>query len=92
MNDNIVHVFGGPQGGPQGGDEPPLEPVASCVQCLEHWLEMAKTGTLVGMAFVGLHNDYRVGYTLAGQVGGLAMLGAIKMVEQDLVDVNLEIQ
>lgn len=88
MSDNIVHVFGGPQ----GGAAQPLEPNASCIVCLEHWLELAKSGALVGMAFVGLHHDYSVGYALAGQVGGFTMLGALRMVEQDLVDANLEVE
>jgi hypothetical protein len=89
MTDNIVHVFGGPQ----NTDEPDtFEPIPACIEALEHWLTLAREGDLAGIAFVGLHSDGRVGYTLTGRVWGFGMLGALHMLQQDIVDVNMEIQ
>lgn len=89
MTDNIVHVFGGPQNTDERDN---AEPIMACVEALEHWLTLARGGNLVGIAFVGLHSDNRVGYTLTGRVGGFGMLGALHMLQQDIVDVNMEIQ
>lgn len=88
MTDNIVHVFGGPQ----ESELDNAEPIMACVEALEHWLTLAREGSLVGIAFVGLHSDNRVGYTLTGRVGGFGMLGALHMLQQDIVDVNMEIE
>jgi hypothetical protein len=84
MSDNVVSVFGGPVG--------ELEPDASCIDCLERWLEMARSGKIVGIAIAGVSHDNLSEYALTGRIGGFGIIGAMQMLQQHLVDINMEVE
>ncbi len=80
MTSNVTAIFGGPTGQP--------EPNATCIAVLEGWLEMARSGEVVGVALVGLCHDGASRYAVAGKCGGYGMIGALEMARADLVEVN----
>jgi hypothetical protein len=84
MNDNVVSVFGGPIGEPEPND--------ACIECLEKWLEMARSGKIVGVVIAGISNDNLSEYALTGRIGGFAIIGAIQMLQQHLIDINMEVE
>lgn len=80
MGGNVKSLFGGPTSLP--------EPNENCVKTLETWLEMARSGELVGVAIAGLCCDHMSRYAVGGMVGGYGMLGALEMARADLVELN----
>lgn len=76
---NVVSVFGGPTG------ERAVN--AALVECLERWLEMARSGEAIGMAGALLHCDGLASYSVAGSVGGYGMIGALEVARLELVEI-----
>jgi len=64
----VVAMFGQPI--------PTGEPVPECVVALEEWLEMARSGEIVGVAMAGLCADGLARRQIGGHVGGYAIIGA----------------
>lgn len=79
MRSNVVEVFGGPSGLP--------EPNAACIAALEAWLEMARSGEIIGVALAGLCHDRASRYSVAGMCGGYSMIGAIEVARADLLEI-----
>ncbi|RJL08419.1 hypothetical protein [Paracoccus siganidrum] len=79
MADNVTAIFGGPTCQP--------EPSETCIQQLEYWLEMARSGEVVGVAIGGICADGLSRYGIGGRVGGYSMLGALEMARTELVEV-----
>jgi hypothetical protein len=75
---NVVSLHGGPTGIAEVNE--------ACVQTLEIWLDMAKSGEIAGVALAGLGFDGCGRYAIGGLVGGYSILGALEMVRSDLVD------
>lgn len=79
MADKVVSLRGGPTGVPEQN--------AACISVLESWLEMARSGEVVGVAMAGLSADGCGRYAVAGLVGGYSMLGALEIARDELVKV-----
>ena len=77
MVENVTPIFGGPAGRP--------EPNETCIKALEEWLDMARSGEIVGVALAGLCADRASRYAVAGKVGSYGMLGALEMAKADLI-------
>lgn len=75
---SVVSLRGGPTGLPEVN--------AAAVEALERWLEMARSGHLVGVALAGLDCDGCGRWALSGRVGGYSMLGALEVVRAELLD------
>lgn len=84
MMDNVVSVFGGPIG--------TTEPNAACIETLERCLEMARSGKVVGVVIASMDTDNLAEYALGGYVSGFGMMGALQMLQQHLIDINLEVE
>lgn len=63
------------------------KPNEKFVMMLEAMLERAKSGDIVGMGAVIMHPDMKASYVLGGTVGGYSMVGALQVLEKELVDV-----
>lgn len=63
---------------------------AICVEALETLLEQARAGEIVGIGATMLHRDNQVSWRVAGVVGGFGMLGALRLIEQDLLEIQRE--
>lgn len=72
----VLSIYGGPVGEHEVNE--------TCVEQIEEWLEMAKSGQIVGICLVGLGYDNLAQYTIAGKIGGYGLLGATHMVLQEL--------
>jgi len=72
----VLSIYGGPVGEHEVNE--------TCVEQMEEWLEMAKSGQIVGICLVGLGYDNLAQYTIAGKIGGYGLLGATHMVLQEL--------
>jgi len=72
----VLSLYGGPVGEHEVNE--------TCVAALEEWLEMAKSGQIVGVCLVGLGYDNLAQYTIAGKIGGYGLVGATHMVLQEL--------
>lgn len=77
---NVTSLYGGPTGEPH--------PNEACIEALEHWLEMARSGEIVGVALVGRRPDRTAGLSVCGVIGGYSMLGALEMARAELVKVS----
>lgn len=76
---NVASLFGGPTGVPEVNE--------TCVARLEEWLEMARSGEIVGVAVVALCADGASRYAVSGKVGGHGMIGALEVAKAELIDV-----
>lgn len=85
MTDNVISVFGGPI-------VSAAEPNAACVRTLEQWLERARSGKTIGVVIAAMDTDNLVEYELSGYVGSFNMMGALQMLQQHLIDINLEVE
>lgn len=85
MTDNVIPVFGGPITNA-------AEPNAACVKTLEQWLERARSGKTIGVVIAAMDTDNMTQYELAGYVGSFNMMGALQMLQQHLIDINLEVE
>ena len=72
----VLSIYGGPVGEHEVNE--------TCVEQIEEWLEMAKSGQIVGICLVGLGYDNLAQYTIAGKIGGYGLVGATHMVLQEL--------
>ena len=72
----VLSIYGGPVGEHEVNE--------TCVEQMEEWLEMAKSGQIVGICLVGLGYDNLAQYTIAGKIGGYGLVGATHMVLQEL--------
>lgn len=79
MGGNVKSLFGGPV--------PASDPNEECVKTLERWLDMARSGEIVGVAMAGLCPDGCGRYVIGGYVGGYSMLGALDVVKAEMIDV-----
>lgn len=80
MSENVKSLFGGPSGQREASD--------ACIATLETWLEMARSGEIVGVAISGLSYDNLARYAVGGRVGGYSMIGALEMAKTALIEVN----
>lgn len=55
---------------------------------LEHKLQQAREGEIIGISLVCMGPQYDVSYHLVGRVGGYAMLGAQQTIMAELVEIN----
>lgn len=78
MTGNVVAI--------DGGAVPAREPNASCIALLADWLEMARSGEIIGVVAVGLSHDGCGQWALGGMVGGYSMLGALEIAKADLAE------
>ena len=86
----IVYLPGVHEPANQSRPEEELKPVASVVNHLESMLELAKAGKVLGVAMVPLFNDNSAAYSLAGNIGGYGMLGAMECLKIHIIDINME--
>lgn len=77
MAENVTAIFGGTTGRP--------EPNEICIKALEEWLDMARSGEIVGVALAGLCADHMTRYGVAGKVGSYGVIGALEMAKADLI-------
>ncbi len=77
----VLSLYGGPVGEHEVNE--------TCVAALEEWLEMAKSGQIVGVCLVGLGYDNLAQYRIAGKIGGYGSVGATHMILQELTYVNM---
>lgn len=75
---SVVSLRGGPTGLPE------VDVVA--VEILERWLEMARSGHLVGVAVVGLGCDGCGSWAMGGKIVNYEALGALEVLRAGLVD------
>jgi hypothetical protein len=75
----VASLFGGPTG--------ERETDQSCIETLEEWLEMARSGEIVGVVVVGLRFDRTTFSECSGMAGGYSMIGALEVAKADLLDV-----
>jgi len=61
-----------------GGPTREQKPDPECVEAVERLLERAKSGDVIGVAFVVGHYDGDNGAGWAGSVGGWGMIGALQ--------------
>lgn len=80
MSDKVVSI--------SGGAVPTRDPNATCFAVLTKWLEMAKSGEIVGVAMAALHHDGCGSWAVGGTVGGYSMLGALEIAKADLLEIN----
>ena len=73
----VKSIFGGPTGAP--------EPSPACVEVLEVWLEMAKSGHITGAVLAGQCCDGSAQYAVGGRIGGYSLVGALELAKADLV-------
>lgn len=59
---------------------------ANCVAALEELLEMAKSGEICGIAASYQYHDNLGGYRLAGFVGSFSVLGAVNVMQDQLIN------
>lgn len=78
----VIAIHGGPTGQP--------EPNEKTIQVLESWLEMAKSGEIIGVAMAGLCADGYSRYSLAGFIGGYSMLGALDVAKAEILGIVRE--
>ena len=64
------------------------KPNAQYIAMLEDELQRARAGDTVGGALIRLHSDMAASWAVAGVVGGYSMLGALQMVQYELVEAN----
>lgn len=76
---NVISAFGHPTGERQVSD--------ALVASLEEWLERARSGEITGMAGAFLHCDGMASYSVAGLVGGFALIGALEIAKAELVEI-----
>lgn len=79
----VTALFGGPTGLPE------VNPVA--VETLEMWLEMARSGKVVGVALAGLCADGSSRYAVGGRVGGYGMIGALTVAKAEVLDIARDV-
>lgn len=79
MTDTVIALRGGPTGRP--------EPNQACIDMLESWLEMARSGELIGVTLAGNCFNGCARWGLAGTVGGYSMIGALEIARAELVNV-----
>lgn len=61
----------------------------SLVEYLQGLLEKAESGELTGAAIVEQYRDDTVGYALQGYMASYSMLGAVEIVKQHIIHVNM---
>lgn len=61
------------------------EPNPVCIELLERWLEMAKSGEMIGVVVSGRSFDGCARYGFGGNIGGYSLLGAMEMARADVV-------
>lgn len=76
---DVVAIFGGPTGQP--------EPNTNTIEALESYLEMARSGQIIGVVIIGLCADGLSQYNVGGYVGGYSMLGALEVAKMDMLEV-----
>lgn len=77
MTVESIHV--GPTGYP--------EPSPFCIEALEGLLEKARSGHIVGIAYSAVCYDGQTEWSIAGHVGGHAMLGAHECARAELAEI-----
>ena len=75
----VIAIFGGPTGQP--------EPNTNTIDVLEKYLEMARSGEIIGVAVAALCADGLARYHIGGMIGGYSMLGALEVCRADVLDV-----
>ena len=82
LSSNVVSLHGGPTG--------ERKPSPMCIEAIEEVLELAKAGEITGVAIASVYFDGRSDYRLSGFVGGYGLLGAVTMLQADIVAINQE--
>ena len=82
MMTNVVVLHGGPTGSP--------EPNEHAIKALEEWLEMARSGELIGVVMIGAAYDDTTRSTMAGVVGSYRMVGTVEITKAELIAAVLE--
>lgn len=82
MRGKVESLFGGPSY--------ERTPNATCIATLERWLEMARSGEIIGCVVVGLYHDGATGWQSGGFVGGYSMLGATDAAHSSLLKIAEE--
>lgn len=57
-----------------------------CVKYLEHLLEAARAGEVIGVAVVMLRFDATADFEMAGVLGGYEMIGAVRCLEHNMIE------
>jgi hypothetical protein len=78
MTGNVTAIFGGPTGVLSAND--------ACIATLERWLEMARSGEVIGVAVIGLCHDGLARQAAGGKIGGYSMIGALEVVRAYLIE------
>lgn len=78
----VVAIHGGPTGEP--------EPNEQAIAVLESYLEMARSGEIIGVALAALCADGLARYSLGGFIGGYSMIGALEICKMDVMQVVVE--
>lgn len=73
---DVTPLYGGPSG--------EKKPDEATIKILEHWLEEAKAGQIVGIVLAGQSFDGVPSFQAAGHVGGFGLLGAIEAAKSTL--------
>ena len=73
-----------------GGRSAPVvkEPNTLVITTLEHMLQEARAGDIVGISCAYHGPDWHASYTIAGFAGGYSMLGAMQCAVAELADIN----
>ena len=82
MGEKVVALHGGPTG--------EARPNEACIRTLEAFLEMARSGEIVGVTMAGLSADGCARYALGGVLGGYSIIGAIEMARTELIELARE--
>ena len=75
---NVKSMFGGPTGEP--------EPCQATIDVLEEYLELARSGEVIGIVLAGLHKDRLATFRLGGKLGAYSILGAVEIMKHRLVE------
>lgn len=69
----------------------PMKPNETLVRVLEEKLAQAKSGEIVGIAGGFMHGDGMSTWTVAGEIGALSLIGALRVAEDELIRVTREL-
>lgn len=71
-----------------GCDVTPGKPDPGVVKVLEELLEMARSGEIVAIAAVSMHQDKLSSWRTAGRLGGYSIIGGTEVMKGHLIDVS----
>lgn len=72
-----------------GGSVAQKIPNQACIEMLETYLELARSGEIIGAVVVALQHDGAANWSCCGMVGGFSLLGAMDVAHDHLRNMTL---